>query len=263
MTPPVSWNVSVAGGVARLTLARASVRNALDDTTIQEGRTLVEEIGSRSDVRVVVIAGEGAVFCAGADLNYMKLMRDASPGQNESDARSLGGLFHAVARCPRPVIARVHGAAMGGGLGLVAACDIAVAAEGTTFALSEVRLGIIPAVISPFLVRRAGAGRLRRVFLTGARFDCAEALRLGLVDQVVAPDALDTAVEALVQDVLQAGPVAVGEAKALLDTVEGMSLEDALPETARRIARVRAGPEAQEGMAAFLEKRKPHWTVTP
>jgi methylglutaconyl-CoA hydratase len=263
MTQPAHrfWSVSETKGVVKLALARPELRNALDAQTIQEGIALIDWVSARDDVRVVVLSGEGTHFCAGADLNYMKKMRDASLEENEQDAVRLGNLFGKIASCPKPVIARVHGAAMGGGSGLVAAADISVAAEDTVFAFTEVRLGIIPAVISPYLIRRMGAARLRRAVLTGYRFDAEEALRLGLIDAVAPlPLAdLDRMVDEIAQDLLAAGPKAVTAAKQLLDTVSGMSLELAAAETARRIARIRCTPEAQEGMASFLEKRKPSW----
>lgn len=256
------WKVAVDKGVARLTLARPALRNALDAQTIQEGIALVDALAAQDDVRVIVLAGEGTHFCAGADLNYMKQMRDATEDQNIADAGRLGALFHRIATCPKPVVARVHGAAVGGGAGLVAAADIAVSTADTVFAFSEVRLGIIPAVISPYLIRRMGAARSRRAILTGYRFDAAEALRLGLVDAVAANEAdLDRQVDGIVADFLACGPKAVTAAKQLLDMVAGMSLENAGGETARRIARIRTTPEAQEGMASFLEKRKPNWVV--
>lgn len=259
--PHQNWSVSEARGVVRLSLARPELRNALEAQTIQEGIALFDWVSARDDVRVVVLRGEGTHFCAGADLNYMKKMRDASLEENEQDAVKLGNLFHRIAQCPKPVVARVHGAAMGGGAGLVAAADIAVASEDTLFAFTEVRLGIIPAVISPYLIRRMGAAKLRRAVLTGYRFDAAEALRLGLVD-AVAPlplSELDRMVDDIAADLMVAGPKAVTAAKQLLDTVAGMSVENAAAETARRIARIRCTPEAQEGMASFLEKRKPDW----
>jgi len=257
----VSWKQSESRGVVTLSLARPELRNALDEKTISDGIALFDQLAVQEDVRVIVLKGEGTHFCAGADLNYMKKMRDATLDQNEQDAVRLGNLFHRIATCPKPVVTRVHGAAMGGGAGLVAASDIAVAAADCAFAFTEVRLGIIPAVISPYLIRRMGAAKLRRAVLTGYRFDAAEALRLGLVDAVAPAAELDALVESIVADFLAAGPRAVTAAKQLLDTVAGMSLENAAADTARRIARIRTTPEAQEGMASFLEKRKPQWTA--
>jgi methylglutaconyl-CoA hydratase len=258
-----NWLVTEKKSVVTLSLARPELRNALDEKTIIEGIALFDQLSTRDDVRVIVLKGEGTHFCAGADLNYMKKMRDATLDENEQDAVRLGNLFHRIATCPKPVVARVHGAAVGGGAGLLAAADIAVAAENTVFAFSEVRLGIIPAVISPYLIRRMGPAKLRRAVLTGYRFDAAEALRLGLIDAIAPlPLAdLDKMVDDIVDDFLAAGPKAVSAAKLLLDTVTGMSLENAGPETARRIARIRTTPEAQEGMASFLEKRKPNWVA--
>ena len=264
MTLPATqyWKVSEDQGAVRLTLARPALRNALDAQTIQEGIALIDALAARDDVRVIVLAGEGTHFCAGADLNYMKQMREATEDQNIADAVKLGTLFHRIATCPKPVVARVHGAAMGGGAGLVAAADVAVATADTAFAFTEVRLGIIPAVISPYLIRRMGAAKMRRAVLTGYRFDAQEALRLGLVDALAPDEAeLDRVVDGIVADFRAAGPKAVTAAKQLLDMVAGMSLENAGGETARRIARIRTTPEAQEGMASFLEKRKPSWVA--
>jgi methylglutaconyl-CoA hydratase len=249
----------------RLSLAPPQLRNALDAETIHEGIALFDALGARDDVRVIILRGEGTHFCAGADLNYMTKMRDATMDENEQDAVRLGNLFHRIASCPKPVVARVHGAAMGGGAGLVAAADIAVASVDCVFAFTEVRLGIIPAVISPYLIRRMGPALLRRAVLTGYRFDAAEALRLGLID-AVAPlpaEQLDGLVDEIAGDLLAAGPKAVSAAKSLLDTVAGMSIENAVADTARRIARIRCTPEAQEGMQSFLDKRKPNWVVGP
>lgn len=263
MTLPATqyWKVAEASGVVRLALARPALRNALDAQTITEGIALFDALSERDDVRVIIVSGEGSHFCAGADLNYMKKMRDATQDENEQDAIRLGNLFHRIASCPRPVVARVHGAAVGGGAGLVAAADIAVAAADTVFAFTEVRLGIIPAVISPYLIRRMGAARLRRAVLTGYRFDATEALRLGLIDAVTPAGAgeLDRVVDGIAADFLVAGPKAVTAAKQLLDMVSVMTLENAGGDAARRIARIRCTPEAQEGMASFLEKRKPSW----
>jgi methylglutaconyl-CoA hydratase len=249
--------VDVRDAVARITLRRPEVRNALDEVMIAELARAFGELAP--SVRAVVLAGEGSAFCAGADAAWMKKSRAYTEEENVRDAAALAAMLRAVDECPRPVLARVHGAALGGGSGLVAACDIAVAAEGATFGFTEVRLGLVPAVISTFVLPRIGIGAARRYFLTGERFGAKEAREMGLVHEVAGADALDARVDALVAEILQAGPEAAAAAKRLLREVPGLPREQAFEHTARLIARVRAGAEAQEGLAAFLEKRKPRW----
>ncbi len=249
--------VDVRDAVARITLRRPEVRNALDEVMIAE---LARAFGGLApSVRAVVLAGEGPAFCAGADAAWMKKSRAYTEEENVRDAAALAAMLRAVDECPRPVLARVHGAALGGGSGLVAACDIAVAEEGAIFGFTEVRLGLVPAVISTFVLPRIGIGAARRYFLTGERFGAKEAREMGLVHEVAGAGALDARVDALVAEILQAGPEAVATAKRLLREVPGLSREQAFEHTARLIARVRAGAEAQEGLEAFLEKRKPRW----
>jgi methylglutaconyl-CoA hydratase len=247
------------GSVARLCLARPEVRNALDGALLHAISDALGRIESDPGVRVVVLASRGAAFSAGADLASMKKMATATAEENRADARALGAVFHRIASFPKPVIARVQGPAIGGGVGLVAACDLVVAAEEAFFAFSEVRLGIVPAVISPFCIRRLGPARARRLFLTGERIDARRALEYGLVDRVVSAENLDGAVTEAVEHLLEAAPGALAAAKQLVDTVAGASLTDALEYTADLIARLRAGAEAKEGMTAFLEKRSPGW----
>lgn len=245
--------------VARLWLSRPEVRNAFDGRMVTELRTVLDELATSSSVRVVVVGGRGEVFSAGADLEWMKEQAGFGREENLREAREMADVFSALASLPKPVVARVQGAALGGGVGLVAACDIAVAAEGTRFGFPEVRLGLIPAVISPHVLRKIGESAAREYFLTGERFEAERAREIGLVRAVVPAPSLDAAVEARVEELRQAGPGAVAEAKALIRAVAGRGLDDVLNETAERIAAVRASPEGQEGLRAFLEKRKPDW----
>lgn len=246
-------------GVARLWLSRPEVRNAFDGQMVTELRTVLDELAASDSVRVVVLGGRGQVFCAGADLEWMKKLAGFGREENLAEAREMADLFFALASSPKPVVARVQGAALGGGAGLVAACDIAVAAEGTRFGFPEVRLGLIPAVISPYVLARIGESAARELFLTGERFEADKAREIGLVRAVVPEPDLDAAVDGRVHELLQAGPRAVAEAKALLRAVGGRGVDDVRQETVDRIAAVRASPEGQEGLRSFLEKRKPDW----
>ena len=237
------------GNVLRVTLARPERRNAFDAALIAELAQAFVDVGR---ARAVVVAGEGASFCAGADVDWMRASASLSFDENVADANAMRQMFEAIDRCPAPVVARVHGHALGGGAGLVAASDIAIAAPATEFAFSEVKLGIIPAVISPFALAKIGAANARRYFVTGERFDAATALRLGLVSEV--SEDLDGAVERTVDELLSAGPQAARWAKRLVrERPEGA-------ETARWIAERRRSDEGQAGLAAFLDKRKPPWT---
>src|SRR5947207_15370317 len=235
------------GQVLRVTLARPERRNAFDAELISE---LTEAFADVGDARAVVLAGEGESFCAGADIEWQRSAIDLSFDENVEDAMRLYRMCEAVDRCPAPVVARVHGYALGGGSGLVACADIAVAARDATFGFSEVKLGIIPAVISPFVLPKIGA-HARRYFLTGERFDAETALRIGLVHELA--DDLDAAVERVVGELLTAGPEAVREAKRLIR--RRPDAQDA----AETAARLRSGAEGQEGLRAFLEQRTPTW----
>lgn len=248
------------GDVLHLRLARPEVRNALDEELIAATTSALRKEARDPAVRFVVLEGEGKVFCAGADLQYMQRLAAADHATNLEDARRLGELFSEVSHCPRPVVARVHGAAIGGGVGLVAAADFVVAAEGTKFGFTEVRLGIVPGVISPFAVRRLGPALCRRLFLTGEIFDAARALEHGLVDRCVPEDELDAAVDGVLEQLRVAGPQAQAAAKRLLDEIGNLPVEDAVAQAPEHIARQRASAEAREGFAAFLEKRAPGWT---
>jgi len=247
------------GGVLWLTLDRPEVGNALDPTLIRGMETALADAARDDAVRVVVITGAGKHFSAGADLNYMKSMRGASAAENEADALRTQALFAAVAASPKPVVARVQGAARGGGVGLLAAADVVVAADTATFVFTEVRLGIVPAIIAPFVVARTGTALARRLFLTSETFGAADALGFGLVDHVASADALDAAVDRVTAEIRRGGPQALAEAKRLLADLARVAPGEVATLTAKRIAALRAGDEGQEGMAAFLEKRPPRW----
>lgn len=238
------------GGVLRVTLAKPERRNAFDAALIAE---LHEAFSGVGDARVVVLAGDGPSFCAGADVEWQRASIDLTYGENVEDALRLHAMMYAVDACPAPLVARVQGFALGGGSGLVACADVVVAAPDATFGFTEVRLGIIPAVISPFVFAKIGTGAARRLFLTGERFDAETALRIGLVHDVTAD--LDASVDRFVGEILKSGPEATRAAKQLAR--EGASDAE---ELARIAAARRAGPEGQEGLRAFLEKRKPDWS---
>ena len=252
--------VEVDGGVARLILARPEKHNAFDDAVIADFTAALERVATDSAVRVVVIAGEGKSFSAGADLDWMRRMADYGEADNLADARALAVMLRTLNELPKPTIARVQGATFGGGVGLVACCDIAVASKAAIFCLSEARLGLTPSTISPYVVAAMGANEARRYFLTAERFDAAAAERIGLVHLVAAPERLDHAVDDLVAALLQNGPMAIAECKQLIRRVAGRPVDEAMIEdTAQHIARVRASAEGKEGVRAFLEKRPPAW----
>lgn len=247
------------GGVARVVLDRPDLRNAFDDVLVVALAEAFETLGADASVRAVVLAGAGKAFCAGADLSWMKRMVSYGEEENRRDAGALARMFLAVDSCPKPVVGRVHGAALGGGAGLVAVCDVAVCAEGTLLGTTEVRLGIVPAVISPFVVRKIGESQARRWFLTGERFSAAEALRAGLVHAVVPEDGLDAEVDRVLDALLAGGPEALAASKDLAKRMGRLPLDEALGEAAGVIAARRASAEGQEGMKAFLERRRPAW----
>lgn len=247
------------GPTLRLVLDRPAVGNAFDDAVIDGLEAGIEQAERDPAVRVVVLAGAGKHFSAGADLAYMSKMRDADREANEADARRTQGVFARVAACPKPIVARVHGAARGGGVGLVAVADVVVAADEATFAFTEVRLGIIPAMISPFVIERLGPARARRLFLTGETFGAADAAAWGLVDVVTSTEGLDAAVARVVERLVRGGPVALREAKRLVGDVVRADATSVAALTSERIAALRVSEEGQEGMAAFLEKRPPRW----
>jgi methylglutaconyl-CoA hydratase len=246
--------------VALITLNRPEVHNAFDETLIAELTEALRSSEADAAVRAVVLLGAGESFCAGADLNWMRKMAGFSRAQNLADARALTALLSTLNTLSKPTIARVHGAAFGGGVGLVACCDIAVGTQAATFALSEARLGLIPAAISPYVIEAIGVRAARRYFLTAERFTAAEAYRLGLLHELVAPGELDARINELLGFLVIAGPRAQGEAKALIRAVAHRPIDArVIADTARRIARVRASPEGKEGVAAFLAKRKAAW----
>lgn len=246
--------------IATLTLARPEVRNAFNETMIAELTAAFVELDAQAQVRAVVLAAEGQSFCAGADLNWMRRMAGYSDDENRADARLLARMLEAVYRCGKPVIARVHGDAYAGGVGLVAACDIAVAAAPARFCLSEARLGLIPATIAPYVVRALGERASRRYFTTAEVFDSTRAAQLGLIHEAVPAEALDATIAQLAETLRNNGPDAVRACKRLAAEVAGRALDDALIEqTADWIAATRAGAEAREGIAAFLDKRSPSW----
>lgn len=253
-------DVARVGAVATVTMRRPAVHNAFNEDVIAR---LAEAFGSlcdATDVRVAVLAGEGRTFSAGADLDWMRRAASFSEGENQRDAEALAAMLRAVAECRKPVVARVQGGAFGGGAGLVAAADIAVAAEAARFGFTEVRLGLVPATIAPHVIDRIGAGHARRFFLTGERFSAAQALAIGLVQLVVPEDELDPAVQGVVSDLLAGGPDAQRVCKELVRNASPND-ETADEYTASLIAKVRSGDEAREGVRAFLEKRQPAWTA--
>ena len=247
-------------GVATLTMNRPEVHNAFDDALIAALTEELRRLGGDERVRVVVLAGAGKSFSAGADLNWMRRMAGYSRAENYEDSMNLALLMATLNGLRKPTVARVHGAAFGGGVGLVACCDIAVASEAAAFCFSEAKLGLIPAAISPYVVNAIGERHARRYFLTAERFDAEEARRIGLVHEVAAPEELDARVEAVCQALLQNGPRAMAEAKQLAqDVARGRIDQYMVEDTARRIADIRVSEEGQEGLSAFLEKRKPGW----
>jgi methylglutaconyl-CoA hydratase len=250
--------------VARVTLARPEVRNAFNAELIGELRAAFETLSAEppATLRGVVLAGEGGVFCAGADVEWMRAAIGLSVEDNERDAAAMQAMFAAIDACPVPVIARVTGAALGGGMGLLAVADIVVATSATTFGFSEAKLGIIPAVISTFVLPRIGPSHARALFATGQRFDADRALRIGLVHDVVADEAaLDARVAELIDELRSAGPEAARAAKALVRELPDLTASEARAEAVRRIAGRRTSAEGQEGLGAFVQKRPPSWAA--
>ncbi|PIL38195.1 enoyl-CoA hydratase/isomerase family protein [Massilia psychrophila] len=255
-----SIDITMHERVATVTLDRPDVRNAFNQATIAELALAFDELGRDEDVRAIVLAANGSAFCAGADLHWMKTMAGYSDAENLADATRLADMLRTIYLCPKPVVAKVQGDCYAGGMGLVAACDITVVADGANFCLSEVRLGLIPATISPYVIKAMGENAARRYFLTAERFSAREAHRIGFVHDVVAPDALDAGVAAIVKALVANGPNAVREAKMLVREMAGRPLDAALlADSAARIAAIRASTEGREGVASFLEKRQPSW----
>lgn len=250
----------IEGSVATVELARPDSHNALDADLISELTRCFEELSEDDSVRVVVLTGEGRSFCAGADIAYMRDTSRFSYEENVADARALAAMFESVDRCGKPVVGRVQGAAIGGGVGLVAACDIVVAAERARLSLSEVRLGIAPATIAPFVVPKVGFSQARALFLTSERITASRAREIGLVHEVVAEEDLDAAVGEKVVALLEGGPGAQAACKEIVREVAALEREEATERMAQRIAGLRTGDEGQEGLSAFLEKRAPRWS---
>ncbi len=249
-----------AVGVARITLNRPEVRNAFNDEVIAELTQAFLELGARNDVRAIVLGAEGAAFCAGADLNWMRRMADYQREENIADAAKMAEMLQVIHACPKPTIARIQGDVFAGGLGLVAACDMAVSVDTATYCLSEVKLGLIPATISPYVIRAMGARASHRYFLTAERFTAAEAHRIGLVHEVVTADALDAKVAELTHALVNASPNAMRSCKGLLHFVAGRDIDASLiAATVEDIADIRASDEGREGVQSFLQKRKPSW----
>jgi methylglutaconyl-CoA hydratase len=253
----VSLRIERHDAVVTVTLERPDVLNALDGPLIAALTAAFEDAASDPTVRVVVLTGEGRAFCAGADIAWMRRMGESSLEANVEDARRLAALMQAIDRCPKPTIARINGAAFGGALGLVACCDVAIAVPSAVFAASEVRLGVIPAVIAPYLIRAMGARSVRRLVATAERISAAEALRLGLLHEI--GEDIDVAVRRAADSCLAGGPAAIAAAKTLVADLSGSVSDEVAAEAAGRIAAIRATDEAREGLAAFLERRKPEW----
>jgi methylglutaconyl-CoA hydratase len=256
---PDVLKVTRSGPLATVTMNRPDSHNALNTDLIEELTRCFEELAEDQETRVVVLAGEGRSFCAGADIGYMRETADYSYEENLEDARRLAMMYWTIDECPRPVVAKIQGAAMGGGAGLAAVADVAVADAEARFAFSEVRLGIAPATIAPFVTRKIGASHARSLFVTGERFGAERAREIGLVHEIVSRNELDAAVDKKVDELLQGGPVAQATLKGLLRRLETTEPMEAPGLTARVISELRTGEEGQEGLAAFLEKREPHW----
>src|SRR4051812_11471738 len=246
--------------LATVTLNRPDVRNAFNETTIAEIALAFDELGRNETVRAIVLAANGPAFCAGADLNWMKKMAGYSHAENSADALQLADMLRTIYLCPKPVVAKVQGDCYAGGMGLVAACDIVVAVDGANFCLSEVKLGLIPATISPYVIKAMGENAARRYFLTAERFTATEAHRIGFIHELCSAGELDGRVASIVKSLVSNSPNAVRQAKLLVREVVGKTVDQELViDTARFIAGIRASEEGREGVASFLEKRKPSW----
>jgi methylglutaconyl-CoA hydratase len=253
-------SIRYEGHRATITLTQPEVRNAFSDEVIAEITATFREVGAREDVRAVVLAAEGPAFCAGANLNWMRRMADYTRDENLADAGKLAEMLRVIYECGKPTIARVQGDVYAGGMGLVAACDMAVAADTAGFCLSEVKIGLIPATISPYVIRAMGARAAHRYFLTAERFDAQEALRIGFVHEVVVPDQLDARVDALVKALASGSPNAMRACKKLVLDVAGREIDARLiAATVEGIADIRASDEGREGVQSFLQKRRPSW----
>ncbi|MBN2198252.1 MAG: enoyl-CoA hydratase/isomerase family protein [Candidatus Aminicenantes bacterium] len=248
------------GAVVRFVLHRPDLRNAFNSRMIEDLRGALGDVEKKRGLRVLVLTGAGKAFCAGADLNWMREVIRYSFEQNLDESRAIADFLYRLYSLPVPTIARVNGSAIGGGTGFLSACDIAVASEEAVFGLSEVKIGLVPAAISPYVLRRIGESRAREYFLTGERFGAARAREIGLVNRVAAAEKLDEAVDGMVRLLLGSGPEALAKCKELIQTTPRLSFEEVQEYTARMIAGLRVSAEGQEGMASFLEKRAPRWT---
>jgi methylglutaconyl-CoA hydratase len=253
--------LSLDGDVARVVLNRPDVRNAFNDRMLEDLLEVFAAVRDDPGIRIAVLTGEGDSFCAGADLHWMKRVVDYTYEENYEDSLRLANMLREVYTCPKPVIGRVNGAAIGGGTGVVAVCDIAVASDEAVFAFTETKLGLTPAAISPYLLKRMGERNLREYFLTGERFSASRAAEMGLVNAVVPASELDAAVDARIAMVRTGGPGALAVSKELICGIAERSLEENGPYTAEVISRLRISEEGQEGMSAFLDKRKPRWNA--
>ena len=257
-----SLEITTIGKVVTVAINRPDVHNAFDDTLVTDLTNALGKFERDANIRAVVLTGTGSSFSAGADLNWMRDMAKASESDNRADAERLAALMHKLNTFPKPTIARVNGAAYGGGVGLIACCDVAIAADTAKFGLTEVKLGLIPAVISPYVIAAIGARHARRLFVTGEVFDANEALRIGLVHHAVAANRLDDSTDHILSWLAKGGPVAQHEAKQLVQRLGGIAHPDTLiadRKLSALIARLRVSPEGQEGLSAFLDKRPPGW----
>jgi methylglutaconyl-CoA hydratase len=260
MTDFTKLKLTLDGAVARIWLDQPDTRNAFDDTVIAELTQAFLDAGAAPQVRAIVLGANGPAFCAGANLHWMRRMADYTRDENLADAGKLADMLRTIAECPKPTIARVQGDVYAGGMGLVAACDMAVSVDSAWYCLSEVKIGLIPATISPYVIRAMGARTSQRYFLTAERFTAAEAHRIGFVHEVVAADAIDARVDDLLKALTGASPAAVRACKTLLTDVTGRAIDGALiATTVEGIADIRASDEGREGVQAFLQKRKPGW----
>jgi methylglutaconyl-CoA hydratase len=255
-----SVQVDISGQVGCVRLNRPEVRNAFNDEVIAELTQAFDQLGRDSTVRAIVLAAEGPAFCAGADLNWMRRMADYTHAENLADAGQLAEMLRVIYTCPKPTVARIQGDVYAGGMGLVAACDMAVSVDTANYCLSEVKLGLYPATISPYVIRAMGARAAHRYFLTAERFDAAEALRIGFLHEVVGADQLEAKVQEIAQALTSASPHAVTACKTLLHEVAGKDIDTTLiAHTVVGIASIRASTEGKEGVQSFLQKRKPNW----
>lgn len=262
MPTPTTLEIEVRNHVGIVWFNRPEIRNALNDVVLKEMAATLKALEKDKAVRAIVIGGRGSAFCAGADLNWMKRAANFTKAQNAKDAAGLADTLWVLHNLKKPTVARIQGPAYAGGMGFAAACDIAVASTEASFCLSETRLGLIPATISPYVVRAMGERAASRYCLTAERFDAAEAYRIGFVHEIAPPEDLDATINEILGHLIQAGPRALDESKKLIALVGGSKLTPAVrAETARRIAETRACPEGKEGIASFLEKRKPKWVT--